>query len=81
MAIADAPNAVVLFKKTGKRRAVERSLEQVKPQLRGSLIGEKRTRAFETFVDDLKKKHGVSVDQEAISSITVEMNAPTEGAK
>jgi peptidyl-prolyl cis-trans isomerase C len=80
MAIADAPNAVVLFKKTGKRSAVERTLEQVKPQLRGSLIGEKRTRAFESFVEELKKKHGVTVDQEAIPSITVEMNTPTEPA-
>lgn len=80
MAIADAPNAVVLFKKTGKRRAVERSLEQVKPQVRGALLGEKRTKAFQSFVDELKKKHGVSVHPEAILSITVDMNAPTEGA-
>jgi hypothetical protein len=78
MAIADAPNAVVLFKKTGKRRAVERTLEQVKPQLRGAILGEKRTKAFETFVADLEKKHGVTVDTAAISAITVDMNAPTE---
>ena len=78
MAIADAPNAVVLFKKTGKRKAVEQTLEQVKPKIRGSLIGEKRTRAFEAFVEDLKKKQGVTVDQNAISGISVDMNAPTE---
>jgi peptidyl-prolyl cis-trans isomerase C len=78
MAIGDAPNAVVLFKKTGKRRAIERSLEQVKPQVRGMLLGEKRTKAVETFVETLKKKHGVTVDEATLSSIKVDMNAPTE---
>ncbi len=78
MAIADAPNAVVLFKKTGKRRAVERTLEQVKPQVRGVLLGEKRTKAFEAYVLEIEQKNGVKIDLEALPSIKVDMNAATE---
>lgn len=77
MAIADAPNAVVLFKKTGSRRAVERTLEQVKPQVRGALIGEKRTKAFESFVEKLERKHGVKIDRKAIESVKVEVSPPS----
>lgn len=75
MAIAAAPNAEVLFKKTGSRRAVERTLEQVKPQVRGALIGEKRTKAFEAFVETLKKKHAVTIDRKAIEHVKVESGA------
>ncbi len=69
LAVADAPNAVVLFKKTGRRRATTRTLEQVKPQLRSQLLGEKRTKAFSDFVESLKKKHGVVFRDNVIDQI------------
>jgi len=69
MVIADADNASVLFKKTGLRRAVEKSLEQVKPQLHARITRDKRTLVFDQLVDELKKKHGVELDYGALNKV------------
>jgi hypothetical protein len=71
MMIGDAENAVVLFKKTGVRRAVNRSLEQVRPQVRNKILQERRNAAFETFLVELEKRHGVSIDRAAIEAMQI----------
>jgi hypothetical protein len=80
LAIAEAPNAVVLFRKVGSRRAVERTLEQVKPQVRGAIVADKKTKAFDAFVKELERTHGVKTDLSVLGEIRVEMNAPTKEA-
>lgn len=77
MGVADAPNAVVLFKKTGLRRGQERTVEQVKPQLRGQLVSEKRGKAFDQLVEELMKSHRVDVQWSAVEAVKVELEAPT----
>lgn len=72
LAVADAPNAVVLFKKTGVRRAVKRSLEMVKSQLRGQIIADKRQKAFDELIEDLMTKRKVQVDRDAFTKIELE---------
>ena len=76
--VADAENAVVLFKKTGQRRGVTKSLEQVKPQLRAKLLQEKRNAAFEAFVEGLEKANGIVLNTPAIEKIEIDMAAPTK---
>jgi hypothetical protein len=49
----------VLFKKTGLRRAVERTVEMVKPQLRAKIQRERKNAAFEALFAELEKKYGV----------------------
>ncbi len=71
MAVADASNAAVLFKKTGFRRGVTRTLEQVKPQIRSQLLGEKKTQAFVDFVKQLQTERGVVFDTERLAKIRV----------
>ncbi|MCB9651462.1 MAG: peptidyl-prolyl cis-trans isomerase [Deltaproteobacteria bacterium] len=81
MGIADAPNAVVLFKKTGYRRGVERSLEMVKPQLRGQVLAEKRTAMFDAVVADMMKAQGIDPDYSLLDEIKVDTGgAPTPRA-
>jgi hypothetical protein len=72
MGIADAPNAVVLFKKTGYRRGVERSLEMVRAQLRGQVLAEKRTALFDAVVADLMKARGIAPRYELVEQIKVD---------
>lgn len=60
-----------LLKKTGQRRGLARTLKQVEPQLRARLTADKRTKAFDAFIRDLKKKHGVSVQEAALGAIRV----------
>jgi parvulin-like peptidyl-prolyl isomerase len=70
--VADAQDAVVLFRKTGKRRAVERTLEMVKPQLRAQVQRERRNAAVEAFLEELKKKQGVNVDRAALEKLQID---------
>ncbi len=77
-AVAHAENAVVLFKKTGRRRGVQRTMEQVKPQLRAKLLQEQRTKAFEAFVEELEKTNGVTIDDAAVEKIEIDMTAPSK---
>jgi hypothetical protein len=77
--IEETADAWVIFKKTGKRRGTQRTLEMVKPQLRGQLLAEKRQAAFEAYVDGLKKKDNVVVDENLVRSLKVKIDAPTPG--
>ncbi|MEO1336368.1 MAG: peptidyl-prolyl cis-trans isomerase, partial [Myxococcota bacterium] len=72
LAVADAPNAVVLFKKTGVRRGVNRTFEQVRSQLRGRLGQQKRTEAFNNFVDKIKKDQNIEVLLDRSSAIDLD---------
>ena len=69
LAVANAPNAVVLFKKTGMRRGVNRTFEQVKSQIRGRLLQERRRAAFNDFVVQLKTTQGVEVNLDKVEAI------------
>ena len=71
MLIGQREGFVILFKKTGQRRGLARTLEQVKPQIRARLIADKRTEAFDAFIKKLKKKRGVTIDETAIDGIVV----------
>lgn len=78
--IEETADAQVIFKKTGKRRGVTRTLEMVKPQLRSQLLGEKRQKAFEQYVEELKTKAGVKIDESVVEALKVDINAPAEAA-
>lgn len=72
----DTPDAVILFRKSGRRRAVERSFEQVKPQLMARVQRERRNAAMRAFIDELMQRQGVSLDESAIDAIEVDLSAP-----
>lgn len=78
--LVDTPDAVVLFRKSGRRRAVERSFEQVKPQLMAKVQRERRNAAMKAFIEELMKTHGVSVDESAIDAIEVDLEEPAQAA-
>lgn len=69
--LADAENASLLMKKTGQRRAIERTLEQVKPQLRARILRDKRNEAFERFTEDLEKKHRAELDLAVLNRMKI----------
>lgn len=78
-AVVELEAAVVLAEKTGKRRAVTRTLEMVKPQLRSQLLGDKRTQLFEAYVQELMKKQGIEIDPAAVKEVKVDLSQPTGG--
>jgi parvulin-like peptidyl-prolyl isomerase len=72
LAILETPKSIILFKKTGKRRPVVRTLEMVKPQLSAELIQEKKTKVFDEKMTELEKKSGVLIDERALESLKVD---------
>jgi peptidyl-prolyl cis-trans isomerase C len=68
---AAAGQAFHVFKRTGKRKALSRSFEQVKNQIKNVVYREKRTAAFNAFVDELKVKHGAVVFPDKLDGLKI----------
>lgn len=77
LAVANAPNAVVLFKKTGMRRGVNKTFDQVKAQVRADLMQQRRTTAFNQWLDALKRKQGIEEYLDRSEQIEVEPSGLT----
>ncbi len=65
-----------VLKRTGKRKEITRTFEQVKNQVKNVVFREKRTTAFGSFVDELKQKHRVQVMDDKIGKLHVDVKAP-----
>lgn len=74
--VIEGKDAWHVFKRTGKRKAITRTFEQVKNQIKNVVFREKRTGAFAGFVDELKKKHGVTVHEDKIGKLKVDVKLP-----
>ncbi len=66
-----------IIKLRGRRHAINRSLDDVKETIRMRLYSEKRQKALEDWIDSLKKKYNVSVMEENLSKIKVDLPPPT----
>ncbi len=65
-----------VVKRTGKRKEITRTFEQVKNQVKNVVFRDKRTKAFGAFVDELKQKHRVQVYEDKIGALTVDVKTP-----
>jgi peptidyl-prolyl cis-trans isomerase C len=65
-----------VVKRTGHRKAITRTFEQVKSQIRNVLYRERRTSSFNQFVEDLKKKQGVEVFADKLGKVQVSTELP-----
>ncbi|MFH1812083.1 MAG: peptidylprolyl isomerase [Pseudomonadota bacterium] len=68
-----------IFKQTGRRQAIERTLDQVCTQIRNRLYRDKRTEAFNVFVENLKKQAGVTIDDAKLAAIQIASAQPPHG--
>jgi peptidyl-prolyl cis-trans isomerase C len=66
-----AGTALHVLKRTGARKPIERSFDQVKNQIKNVVYREKRSAAFNTFVDELKTKHGVQTFPDKLTALKV----------
>jgi peptidyl-prolyl cis-trans isomerase C len=75
-----AGDAFVVLKRTGRRKAITRDFDAVKNQVRNVVYREKRTAAFNSFVEELKQKHKVVVYEDKIERLKVDTSAtPPDG--
>jgi len=78
--VVEGKTAYAIMKNTGRRKPIDRTLEQVETQVRNRLFREKRTEAFNTFVDNLKVKSPVSVDEARLANMKIAAGAPPGSA-
>jgi peptidyl-prolyl cis-trans isomerase C len=67
---------VAILKLTGRRKAVNRTLEEVKEQIRNKLYRDKRTETMESYVKNLRDKAKISVDESKLAKVQVEGAPP-----
>jgi len=67
-----------VFKRTGARKEIVRTFDQVKNQIKNVVFREKRTEAFNNYVEDLKKKHGVTVFDGKLDKVKVNAQLPPD---
>lgn len=61
----------LILKLTGRRPAVSRSVEEATPQIRNRLWREKRQKAIDDFIDNLRKNRRVEIHEELMNLIVI----------
>ncbi len=75
--VVESPKGIYLAKFAGEQPEMNRTLEQMKPQIQARLSREKKTKEFDEWLRGLKEKAKVSVDEKALEA--VEVAAPVQG--
>ena len=68
------PQSRRMFAPAAHRKAIERTFDQVKNQIKNVVYREKRTAAFNTFVEDLRKKYDVKTFPEKLDQLKIDVN-------
>lgn len=79
--IVDAEDGTYLILLTGKRAAVERSLESVRPELERQIRRNNLARVRKEFIEDLKQKADVKIDSAALSDFALTQKSPDASRK
>jgi peptidyl-prolyl cis-trans isomerase C len=65
-----------ILKLTGRRKAVSRTFDEVKEQIRNKLYREKRTESMEAYIKNLREKSKVSIDEARLAKVQIEGAGP-----
>jgi peptidyl-prolyl cis-trans isomerase C len=63
---------VAILKLTGRRKAVNRTFDEVKEQIRNKLYRDKRQESMESYVKNLRDKAKITVDDAKLAKVQVE---------
>ncbi len=74
--IVQAPQALYILKYTGEQPEMNRTFDQVKAQIANKLHREKKTKDFDEWLQALKKKADVQVDDKALEAVEVQAGPP-----
>jgi peptidyl-prolyl cis-trans isomerase C len=62
---------VVILKLTGRRKALVRTFDEVKQQIRNQIYRDKRQEAMESFVKNLRDKANVKIDESKLAKVVI----------
>lgn len=74
--VIEAQGGYAIIKLTGRRKALNRTFDEVKQQIRNRLYRDKRQESMETFVKSLREKAKINVDDAKLSKVTIDPAAP-----
>ncbi len=60
-----------------RRKAFKRTLEEVKDQIRNRILRKKRSEAIKAFIEELKKKANIKIDEEELKTLKVDTTMPS----
>lgn len=67
---------VVILKLTGRRKALVRTFDEVKQQIRNKIYRDKRQDSMESFVKGLRDKASVKIDESKLAKVQIEGTQP-----
>ncbi len=71
--VVDAGNGTFyILKQTGRRKAMTKSFEDAKAQIRNKLFREKRLAAQKDFIDNLRTKAKIDIDEKNLAKVRVD---------
>jgi peptidyl-prolyl cis-trans isomerase C len=71
IAVLESPQGFLLVKATGRQPSIERTFDQVRPQIANRLYREKRTKDFDEYVKRLRDEAHVSVNEAELDKVAV----------
>jgi peptidyl-prolyl cis-trans isomerase C len=80
-AIVHTDKGFHILKLTGKQKALNRTFDQVRLQIEGMVRREERTKLFNDFVEGLKKKEGVTINDALLETIDVSASGVGPGGR
>ena len=64
-----------ILKQTGRRKAMTKSFEEAKPQIRNKLFREQRLQAQKDFVDGLRSKAKIEINEANLAKVRIDTSA------
>ncbi len=74
--VVETPTGVFILKFTGEQPELNRTLDQVKPQIAAKLSRDRKTKEFDGWLKSLRENAKITVDEKALESIQVAAAQP-----
>ena len=71
------PSGYYVLKQTGSRKAISKSFDDVKQQIKNKLLRDKKQKAMQDFEVELKNKAKVEIHEDALAKVRVDTAQPT----
>ncbi len=78
--VVDAGNGTFyVLKQTGRRKSITKSLDDAKPQIRNKLFREKRLAKQKEFIDNLRTKAKIEINEPNLAKVRIDTSQKTGG--
>ncbi|HSD87744.1 MAG TPA: peptidyl-prolyl cis-trans isomerase [Kofleriaceae bacterium] len=78
--VIDAGNGTFyILKQTGRRKQMTKGFDDAKPQIRNKLFREKRLKAQQDFIDNLRSKAKVEINEANLAKVRIDTSQNTAG--